>query len=147
MRLSELAPEHFVAGTADPELSGLTEDSRRITAGMLFVAVPGTVLDGHSYISDALTRGAAAVVSERAVDSPRVACLQVPSARCALASMAARFYGEPAAQPRDRRFHRHVRKDQHERHPLASCSQPVAPDGFAWIAWRAVGAFYDTGKG
>lgn len=96
MRLSELAPEHFVAGTADPELSGLTEDSRRITAGMLFVAVPGTVLDGHSYISDALTRGAAAVVAERAVDSPRVAFLQVPSARCALASMAARFYGEPA---------------------------------------------------
>lgn len=96
MRLSELAPEHFVAGTADPDLSGLTEDSRRITAGMLFVAVAGTALDGHSYISDALTRGAAAVVSERAVDSPRVAFLQVPSARRALASMAARFYGEPA---------------------------------------------------
>ena len=96
MRLSELAPEHFVAGTADPDISGLTEDSRRITAGMLFVAVPGTALDGHAYIPDALTRGAAAVVAERAMESPRVAFLQVPSARRALASMAARFYGEPA---------------------------------------------------
>lgn len=96
MRLSELAPEHFVAGTADPDLSGLTEDSRRITSGMLFVAVPGTALDGHSYISDALTRGAAAIVAERAMESPPVAFLQVPSARRALSSMAARFYGEPA---------------------------------------------------
>jgi UDP-N-acetylmuramoyl-L-alanyl-D-glutamate--2,6-diaminopimelate ligase len=96
MRLSELAPEHFVAGMADPDLSGLTEDSRRITANMLFVAVPGTTLDGHSYILDALTRGAAAIVAERFVEPPPVAFLQVPSARDALASMAARFYGEPA---------------------------------------------------
>ncbi|MCA1559116.1 MAG: Mur ligase domain-containing protein [Acidobacteria bacterium] len=81
---------------ADPDLSGLTEDSRHITTGMLFVAVPGTALDGHSYIPDALARGAAAVVAERFVESPSVPFLQVPSARRALASMAARFYGEPA---------------------------------------------------
>lgn len=81
----------------DPEITGISEDSRRITPGMLFVAVPGTALDGHAYIADASRRGAAAIVAERREPMPAGAPLVVvPSARQALARLAARFYGHPA---------------------------------------------------
>jgi UDP-N-acetylmuramoyl-L-alanyl-D-glutamate--2,6-diaminopimelate ligase len=98
MRLSELATG--VAdppGAADPEITGLTDDSRLVTPGMLFVAVPGTSLDGHAYISDALTRGAAAVVAERTGAVPEgTPVVRVPSSRRALAELAAAFHRHPA---------------------------------------------------
>jgi UDP-N-acetylmuramoyl-L-alanyl-D-glutamate--2,6-diaminopimelate ligase len=98
MRLLELAGDIGIdAIRADPEITGLTEDSRRITPGMLFVAVPGTSLDGHAYIADAVARGAAAVVAERIGSVPAgVPVVRVRSAREALAVLAARFHGHPA---------------------------------------------------
>src|SRR4051795_9154141 len=102
MRLSELTgglvsmPPH-----TDVEIAGITEDSRRVRRGMLFVAVPGSSLDGHAYIPDAVSRGAAAVVVERAgAVPPDVPFIRVPSARVALAELAARFYGSPPASLR-----------------------------------------------
>lgn len=47
----------------DPEITGLTCDSRRIEPGYLFVALPGTQVDGRDFIADALARGAAAVLA------------------------------------------------------------------------------------
>ena len=79
---------------ADPEITGITEDSRKVRPGMLFVAVAGTLLDGHAYIADALSRGAAAVVAERTgAIPPHVPFVRVPSSRTALAMMAARYFG------------------------------------------------------
>jgi UDP-N-acetylmuramyl pentapeptide synthase len=52
MRLSRLVSGFTVIPPgADPEIVGLSEDSRRIERGMLFVAVPGTALDGHGNAS------------------------------------------------------------------------------------------------
>jgi UDP-N-acetylmuramoyl-L-alanyl-D-glutamate--2,6-diaminopimelate ligase len=97
MRLSELAAGFDVAARLDPEISTITEDSRKVVPGSLFVAVRGTALDGHAYVPDALTRGAAAVAVERAgTVPPDVAQIRVPSGRTALAELAARFYGSPA---------------------------------------------------
>jgi UDP-N-acetylmuramoyl-L-alanyl-D-glutamate--2,6-diaminopimelate ligase len=92
MRLSELTQ---TSSPADPEISGLTEDSRRVTPGMLFVAVPGSALDGHAFVDDAVNRGAAAIVAEREVRVP-VPVVRVASSRQALAGMAAQFHGHPA---------------------------------------------------
>jgi UDP-N-acetylmuramoyl-L-alanyl-D-glutamate--2,6-diaminopimelate ligase len=102
MRLSELVAGSIVTPAgADPEITGLSEDSRRIRPGMLFVAVPGTALDGHAYVSDAVARGAAAVVAERTgTVPPGTPLVRVPSARVALAELAARFYDSPARQLR-----------------------------------------------
>jgi UDP-N-acetylmuramoyl-L-alanyl-D-glutamate--2,6-diaminopimelate ligase len=102
MRLSELAAGYIVTPAGgDPEISGLSEDSRRIRPGMVFVAVPGTSLDGHAYVTDAAARGAAAIVAERTgTVPPGMPSVRVPSARVALAELAARFYGNPAAQLR-----------------------------------------------
>jgi UDP-N-acetylmuramoyl-L-alanyl-D-glutamate--2,6-diaminopimelate ligase len=98
MRLSELARGLTVSpDDADPEILGITEDSRRVRRGMLFVAVPGSALDGHAYIPHAISQGAAAVVVERAgAVPPDVPCIRVPSARTALADLAARLYGPPS---------------------------------------------------
>jgi UDP-N-acetylmuramoyl-L-alanyl-D-glutamate--2,6-diaminopimelate ligase len=96
MRLSELT-DAARRPDNDPEVTGLSEDSRRILPGIVFVAVPGTIEDGHAYIGDAIARGAAAIVGERDGDVGRaVPFVHVESARRALAAMAARFYGEPA---------------------------------------------------
>jgi UDP-N-acetylmuramoyl-L-alanyl-D-glutamate--2,6-diaminopimelate ligase len=100
MRLSELARGLPMSpDDVNPEITGITEDSRRVRRGMLFVAVPGSALDGHAYIPHAISQGAAAVVVERAgAVPPGVPCIRVPSARIALADLSARFYESPPPQ-------------------------------------------------
>jgi UDP-N-acetylmuramoyl-L-alanyl-D-glutamate--2,6-diaminopimelate ligase len=95
MRLSQLLTGFEITPPdADPEISSITEHSRRVRPGALFVAVPGTELDGHAYIAEAVSRGAAAVVAERTgAIPPHVPFVRVPSSRAALAVLAARFYG------------------------------------------------------
>jgi UDP-N-acetylmuramoyl-L-alanyl-D-glutamate--2,6-diaminopimelate ligase len=101
MRLSELAAGFPITpATADPDITGITEDSRRVRNGMLFVAVAGTALDGHAYIAEAVSRGAAAVVAERTgAIPPGVPIVRVPSSRAALAVLAARFAGTRPGKP------------------------------------------------
>jgi UDP-N-acetylmuramoyl-L-alanyl-D-glutamate--2,6-diaminopimelate ligase len=97
MRLSRLADGFDVRGTRDPDVTGMSEDTRRITPGMAFVAVPGAALDGHDFVAQALARGAVAIVAERDLDLPEeIPLVRVDSARRALAVLAARFYGHPA---------------------------------------------------
>jgi UDP-N-acetylmuramoyl-L-alanyl-D-glutamate--2,6-diaminopimelate ligase len=95
MRLSQLVDGFPVTPPdADPDINGITEDSRRVGAGTVFVAIPGTSLDGHAYISEAVKRGAAAIVAERTGTIPLgVPVVRVPSSRAALAVFAARYYG------------------------------------------------------
>jgi UDP-N-acetylmuramoyl-L-alanyl-D-glutamate--2,6-diaminopimelate ligase len=50
----------------DFEISAITEDSRRARPGALFVAVSGAKSDGHAFAADAIARGAAAVLGDRA---------------------------------------------------------------------------------
>jgi len=50
---------------ADPNITAVTADSRRVMPGALFVALRGDNFDGHRFIPDALTRGAVAVVAEK----------------------------------------------------------------------------------
>jgi UDP-N-acetylmuramoyl-L-alanyl-D-glutamate--2,6-diaminopimelate ligase len=99
MRLSQLVDGYAtVPLDADPLVSGITEDSRRVGPGMVFVAVRGTSLDGHAYIADAVSRGAAAIVVERTGTVPHgVPSVRVASSRNALAILAARFYGTSLA--------------------------------------------------
>jgi UDP-N-acetylmuramoyl-L-alanyl-D-glutamate--2,6-diaminopimelate ligase len=59
-------------GPMDREIAGVVYDSRRVTPGMVFVAIPGVNVDGHDYINTAISRGAAAIICERnGFTSPR----------------------------------------------------------------------------
>ena len=57
----------------DPfEVSGVTFDSREVEHGWLFVAMPGTVADGHDFVGKALAAGAPGALVSRPVDGPHV---------------------------------------------------------------------------
>lgn len=96
--IDELAPLR-VEGLLDREISGIAYDSRRVTPGMVFVAVPGRRTDGHEYIGTAIDRGASAVICEQnGFGSPRVTKIKVADARIALAGAAAAYYGHPSRE-------------------------------------------------
>ena len=98
MRLRELIKDLPDAGLrgGDPEIVGIEFDSRAVTGGDLFVCVTGTNADGHDYVGDAVSRGAAAVLVERFLDlPPAVAQVRVAGARRSLATVARRFHGFP----------------------------------------------------
>ncbi len=102
MRLRDLADDEFrtlkeqLGGeVGDLAITGLSADSRKITSGMLFVAVAGTKADGAAYAADAVARGAVAVVAGHAIEAD-VPVFTVSNPRRFLALAAARFYG---AQP------------------------------------------------
>lgn len=84
---------------ADPEISGLAYDSRKIQKGNLFFAVPGFKADGNAFANQALEAGAAgAVVSKLdAVEAKwRDRCLVASQPRRALAQASCNFYGHPS---------------------------------------------------
>lgn len=94
-----------MAQTQDVEVSAVRYDSRKVGRGDLFVAIPGAALDGARFISEAMSRGAIAVVLEddAAVPDPLflhmgVVKIVVPDARIALARMAANIFEHPSAQ-------------------------------------------------
>jgi UDP-N-acetylmuramoyl-L-alanyl-D-glutamate--2,6-diaminopimelate ligase len=77
-------------------IAGLAYDSRAVTPGSLFVAVPGDHVDGHDYVADAARRGATIALVERRVDAD-VPQLIVDRALLALAVAAAWWYGDPSS--------------------------------------------------
>jgi UDP-N-acetylmuramoyl-L-alanyl-D-glutamate--2,6-diaminopimelate ligase len=83
-------------------VTGVAEDSRAVTPGTLFVAIPGTRESGVAYIGDAIARGASSVVRERSREegdgAPSVPTLYVDDARAALATLAAAAYGDPTRE-------------------------------------------------
>ncbi len=83
----------------DPLLTGISDDSKRVQSGHLFVAVRGTRHDGHAFVEEAILRGAAAVCVDRQQVpangklTGHVAWIGVPDTRAALGRIAERFYG------------------------------------------------------
>jgi UDP-N-acetylmuramoyl-L-alanyl-D-glutamate--2,6-diaminopimelate ligase len=89
--------------TQDVAIKNIQYDSRRVEHGDMFVAIPGTVTDGHKFIDNAIAQGARVVVVERDDVRPdalfmhaNVAKILVPDARAALATMAANYYQHPS---------------------------------------------------
>ncbi|MBQ8457475.1 MAG: UDP-N-acetylmuramoyl-L-alanyl-D-glutamate--2,6-diaminopimelate ligase [Prevotella sp.] len=101
MKLNELLKNVEVLnllGDADIEISGVNIDSRRIEAGHLFVAVPGTQTDGHKYIPKAIEQGAVAVLCENIPDEqePGVTYVAVKSTEGCVGEVATQFFGNPS---------------------------------------------------
>lgn len=84
----------------DPIVTGVTADSRKVNAGTLFCALPGTAIDGRDFIPQALAKGAAAVLAPddtNAIEVGNTALVKVSDVRRAYALAAKNFYG---SQPR-----------------------------------------------
>ncbi len=101
MRLKELLTNVEVLnvlGDTDIEVTGVNIDSRRIEAGHLFVAIPGTQTDGHKFIPKAVEQGAVAVLCEYFPNKrePGVTYIAVASTEDCVGEVATRFYGDPS---------------------------------------------------
>jgi UDP-N-acetylmuramoyl-L-alanyl-D-glutamate--2,6-diaminopimelate ligase len=85
-------------GSADMEINAIVFDSRKVVPGCLFVAVRGTVSDGHDYIEQAMAKGAVAVICEElpAHVTGEVDFFMVANSAVALGIVAANFYDNPS---------------------------------------------------
>ncbi|WP_460942960.1 UDP-N-acetylmuramoyl-L-alanyl-D-glutamate--2,6-diaminopimelate ligase [Spirosoma daeguense] len=86
------------SGSMDTDVTELTMDSRRVGPGSLFIAVRGTVTDGHAFIDTAIRNGASAILCEEfpADINPAVAFVRVEDSSRAMGLVAASFYGQPS---------------------------------------------------
>jgi UDP-N-acetylmuramoyl-L-alanyl-D-glutamate--2,6-diaminopimelate ligase len=84
------------AGLADIAIRGVFHDSRDVTPGSLFVAVPGLHADGHDFVEAAAARGATAAIVEHGIPDVALAQLVVSESRRALATAAAWWFGDPS---------------------------------------------------
>ena len=86
------------AGIADAEVSLVTEDSRKVKAGSVFVCVKGARFDGHDAAADAVANGAVLIVAERNTGAPNQ--LIVNDSREAFSLLSASFFGNPSRKLR-----------------------------------------------
>lgn len=101
MTLAELLhkiPVLETHGNLQKVVSEIVFDSRNAAEGSLYVAVPGTVSDGHSYIDAAIRNGSTSVVCEALPETlgEGVTYVKVKDASKALGRMASNFYGNPS---------------------------------------------------
>jgi UDP-N-acetylmuramoyl-L-alanyl-D-glutamate--2,6-diaminopimelate ligase len=92
-------PHELVRGQLDSTITGLAYDSRRVTPGTAFIALPGTRVDGHDFAAAAVGLGASLVITGRPVELPgetAIVCVETP--RAAMAQLAAQFHGQPSAK-------------------------------------------------
>jgi UDP-N-acetylmuramoyl-L-alanyl-D-glutamate--2,6-diaminopimelate ligase len=90
--LSAIQPAS-VTGPLDREITSMCYDSRRAKEGALFFALRGENADGSAFVDQAVSAGAAAIVSESAPLTTRATSVVVHDAREAMADLAAEFFG------------------------------------------------------
>jgi UDP-N-acetylmuramoyl-L-alanyl-D-glutamate--2,6-diaminopimelate ligase len=85
-------------GGRQAEVSALAYESTAVAAGSLFCTWKGKARDGHSYIPEAIERGAVAIVAEKKMSVLAGPNIRVENGRRALGRMAANFYGHPSKE-------------------------------------------------
>jgi len=87
-----------IIGKTNPEVSEIVFDSRKAVENSLYVAIKGTVSDGHSFINTAIAKGSKIVVCE---DLPEnlasdITFIKVKNSSKVLGQLASNFYGNPS---------------------------------------------------
>ena len=87
-----------VKGSTDITINKMDFDSRNIEANDIFVAIRGTISDGHNYIDKAINLGAVAIVCDTFPETlaAGITYIQVKDTNKALAFMAANYFGNPS---------------------------------------------------
>ena len=103
MKLSEIISNLKVLqtiGDTERNIEGINIDSRLIKENHLFVAIKGTVADGHNYINKAVELGAKAILCEDipAEKTEGITYIQVESSEDAVGKCATTFYGNPTSK-------------------------------------------------
>ncbi|MEO6166079.1 MAG: UDP-N-acetylmuramoyl-L-alanyl-D-glutamate--2,6-diaminopimelate ligase [Chitinophagales bacterium] len=87
-----------LSGTTDNEVTSICFDSRKVVQGSLFIAVRGTMADGHEFINTAIEKGAVAIVFENLTELKKsnITYIKVGDSSLALAIVAENFYNNPS---------------------------------------------------
>ncbi|WP_336686874.1 UDP-N-acetylmuramoyl-L-alanyl-D-glutamate--2,6-diaminopimelate ligase [Chryseobacterium bernardetii] len=101
MTITELVnriPVIEIHGDNNREVSELVFDSRKVTENSLYIAMRGTVADGHSFIASSIEKGATTVVCEEFPETlaENVTYIKVKDSAKALGHLASNFYGNPS---------------------------------------------------
>ena len=85
-----------VTGTSVIEINDLQTDSREVKPGNCFIAIKGTITDGHSFIDNAITNGASAIICQflPSIINSNIQYLVVENSATAAGVMAHNFYGQ-----------------------------------------------------
>lgn len=89
-----------IIGSLNTEVLHISQDSRDIKKGSLYVAIQGTQVDGHKYIPEVIQKGASVIVCEKIPDSVnKSTCyVVVKNSTIALGEIASNFYGDPSSE-------------------------------------------------
>jgi len=85
-------------GDVNRPVHAITDDSRAVTGGSVFVAVKGERVDGHGFVDQAIKAGAVAVVAQAPMASGTLPFVLVADSRKALGLLGSRFHGDPSAR-------------------------------------------------
>jgi UDP-N-acetylmuramoyl-L-alanyl-D-glutamate--2,6-diaminopimelate ligase len=87
-----------VIGSTNIAITALSFDSRKIEKDSLFIAIKGTLSDGHKYIDDTITKGAIAILCEELPEgiNDKVTYIKVKDTSAALGIIAGNFYDNPS---------------------------------------------------
>lgn len=94
--LQDVSPSFPFFPLAAEEVPLVTQDSRRVVPGSVFVCIEGRSFDGHAFAKQAEETGAAAIITQRPLGLKRE--ITVPDTRAAYASLCQKFFGNPARQ-------------------------------------------------
>lgn len=102
MRINEILAPLEVCAKNNLDITGVTNDSREVQPGFMFVAYPGDLSDGREYINQAINQGASAIVFEpenynSAILAHSIAeCIPITQIKDKLAVLGSRFYNQPS---------------------------------------------------
>jgi UDP-N-acetylmuramoyl-L-alanyl-D-glutamate--2,6-diaminopimelate ligase len=86
-----------ISGNPDGEVASICYDSRQCRQGSLFVAISGLKTDGHTFVADALARGAGFIIHEKEFLPPAgVTAVRVRDSRRCLGVLGKNFFGDPS---------------------------------------------------
>lgn len=93
-------PLHVSRTKPEEELLGIYQNSSQVTENSVFIAIPGTEVDGHMFLEDAIQQGAKVLICEESyyTDAEGVCVLEVEDTRTLLGKLAQAFAGYPARE-------------------------------------------------
>lgn len=90
-----------VKGNMGIVIEQIVYDSRKVGPNSLFICLRGNTVDGHSFVQDAIRRGAVAILAEEEVDVPEsVVVIKAPDTRLAMQCIVPHFFDFPARKIR-----------------------------------------------
>lgn len=96
-KLISLCKPIDVSGPEPDTIGALTQDSRQVEEGSVFIAIKGFQVDGHTFIDDAIDQGASVIICEETFYTDKDVCvLEVPNSRALVGPLAQAFEGNPA---------------------------------------------------